>query len=156
MFEIVATATHKQKLKSFVTDTVSFISTALDNGRWSLTDPPIAEGPFLENGTLPLAQAALKEFNEQGESERLLTAIDQADDAKLQSHGLTGHQLLFKLNNVLLRANAFRANPVFSVLKRLIRAIDTLLKSILDGTLAGRALAELKDAAQDATEDDGA
>lgn len=141
------------RLRGFVQTTEKLVSTAIADGYWSLTDPPLRTKVRLAPEVLEDARAALEEFNRQGHVHDIMVAIDRTPFATLHAHGLSGDQLRFKLKNIEHRERRLRARPFFRPLKRLVHTIDTLLQSILEAVPAGGALRELKDAALDATED---
>jgi hypothetical protein len=154
MFEFDEHTSDTDRLQGFVLATEQLVSMALSNGYWALADSPIPTNVVLAPEAREAASSALQEFNEQKHVHELIVAIGQASNDTLESHGLTGEQLRFKLTNVQLREQRFRSRPFFRPLQRLIKAIDTLLDSILDSVPGGSALKELKDAALDATEGD--
>ena len=106
------------------------------------------------------AQSALEDVGER-EFARLAEAAGSiSDPSVLSAHGLGGTQLAFKLNTV--RYWADRANEMFRVglvgkwrdfIRRLLKAIDTLLDSILKALGVETAVKEVKDAISDAIKD---
>ena len=69
----------------------------------------------------------------------------------IQSHGLGGAQLDFKLRTVEFWADRVRHPNIGSRwIRRLLDAIDTLLDSILDAVGIGSSIKEIKDAIRDA------
>lgn len=63
----------------------------------------------------------------------------------IEEHGLAGQQLQYKLAVVEHRNGIFRSLGGVFGFRRVIEAIDTLLKSILDAAGVGGGLAEIKD-----------
>lgn len=76
------------------------------------------------------------------------------EDGVVEQHGLAGAQLDFKLATVRHWAGIFLSSALRPILRWLLKAIDTLLKSLLSATPVGTALEEMKDAISDAIDED--
>jgi hypothetical protein len=152
MFEFEENSTDRDLLLGFVLGVEKFVSTIIRKGHQGLL-PKGETGLHLHKELEPAAREALDEFTQQRRGD-VLVAIDRADEATLQSHGLTGKQLRFKLAIIRLRERLFCKLPKFRPFRSVIGAIDTLLDSIVDALGVGGALKELKDAVLDATEDE--
>lgn len=85
--------------------------------------------------------------------ERLAVAIGDASLGRLQEHGLSGRQLHFKLEVIRYLNEQYLAIGK-GILKKLLDAIDTLLKSIIKAAGLGDAAEELKDFIKDSIDDD--
>jgi len=153
MFGFNNYTTDQERLKAFVKAVDELLSTTIKSGSWELSEPSLKTKLRLDTEVLDAARAALDEFHQQQQIQKIVTSIDQASTSVLSSHGLNGAQLQFKLKNVEHRERRFRFRPLAGPLRRLVQAIDTLLDSILDALHIGKALKELKDGVFDATED---
>ena len=76
-------------------------------------------------------------------SQRVSEASEES--VPLRRHGLVGFQLEFKFAAIHFIANRFFESEEPSWLKRLLEAIDKLLKSLLQAIPGGEAIAEFKD-----------
>lgn len=130
MFEFTEESTDRDRLRAFVQAVDKFISSIILDGYRSTLNQPNQTGLHLNSDAVDQARAALREFHEQRHVMQLLIAIDESSDDQLQSHGLTGDQLQFKLANIRIRERRYLRFPRFRPLRRVIAAIDTLLDSI--------------------------
>jgi|25_taG_2_1085351.scaffolds.fasta_scaffold00676_7 hypothetical protein len=85
--------------------------------------------------------------------EGLYGNIGDINDVKLQQHGLVDQELRFKFSTIQLWSRRFLKYLDSITLKRLLRAIKTLLGSLLSATPLGSAISEYVDAIWDAVED---
>jgi len=92
-------------------------------------------------------QRALSEYMGSGELERLIRQVHGLTQAQLAHHGLTGAQLGIKREIVRLSEQRFAAQPSGRLFRRLLKAVDLLLDSILAAAGGSTALRELKEAA---------
>ena len=105
------------------------------------------QGLSFEERHLALYQDAMREYMDSGRFEILINNVREMDGEALVAGGLGGAQLLVKREAVRVTERRFLANPVRGLFRRLLQAVDVLLKSILDATGAGSALEELKEVA---------
>jgi hypothetical protein len=96
---------------------------------------------------LRLYADAVREYRDSGRFETLLEAVRDLSDDAIEAGGLGGAQLFLKRETVRVSERRFLARPFRGLFKRLLEAIDVLLKSIIGATGAGSALEELKDLA---------
>lgn len=99
MFEFDQNTTDQDRIRGFTKAVYRLLSATLSTGSWTF-DSRETTNVRLDRGVKEVAQAALREFNQQLHLDRLLVAIDQATDETLRSHGLSGDQLQFKLTNI--------------------------------------------------------
>ncbi|MBS0223702.1 MAG: hypothetical protein JSR91_23490 [Proteobacteria bacterium] len=85
--------------------------------------------------------------------EGLAVAISDASPERLREHGLSGRQLGFKLEVIRYLNEQYLASGK-GILRRLLDAIDTLLKSIIKAAGLGDAAEELKDFIKDSIDGD--
>jgi hypothetical protein len=85
--------------------------------------------------------------------ESLAVAISDARLDRVQEHGLSGQQLRFKLEVIRYLNQRYLAIGK-GILKKLLDAIDTLLKSIIKAAGLGDAAEELKDFIKDSIDDE--
>jgi hypothetical protein len=109
-----------------------------------------AERPIFVENLLTLMRGAWQEGR--GVFESIESGIRNADPARVREHGLEGQQLRFKLG-VLRYLNDRYQTIGKGVLRRLLDAIDTLLKSIISVLGGGEAAEELKDYIKDSIDD---
>ena len=81
-------------------------------------------------------------------------AVENISDNKLDSHGLTGEQLNGKLGVVDFFSQKFLKNKLRKFLIRLLKAIETLLKSILSALGVSGAIDEFKELLENAVKED--
>lgn len=65
-------------------------------------------------------------------------------------HGLFGHQLIWKIHNIKYWIEQFIRRKMWQLLDAFLAALNSLLKSILDGAPGGGAIIELKEAIENA------
>ena len=111
------------------------------------------QGLFVERLRIPMRNAWEDRNQIPLGFDALGDAVSGLNSDQVQSHGLAGHQLDFKLATVRHWAGRFHDDPDVGILRRLLDAIDNLLDSLLDAIGAGSALSELKDAIRDALDE---
>lgn len=79
--------------------------------------------------------------------------LSHFDSKALKRHGLTGRQLDFKLDVIDFMWNKFISIGLPKWAKRLLKAINNLLNSILSGIPAGSAISEMKNGVESALKD---
>ena len=71
--------------------------------------------------------------------------IEIAEDKFLELHGLTGNQLVWKLNVYNMIRSLFKKNPVKRLLSKLLQAIDGIIDSLSLVVPSVSALKEIKE-----------
>lgn len=79
--------------------------------------------------------------------------VENLEEETLRSHGLNGNELGFKFSTIQFWSGRFLELGSGLVLRRLLKAINTLLNSLLSATLIGTAISEFKDAVMDSVMD---
>ena len=77
--------------------------------------------------------------------DEVLAALKNIDESVLKHHGLTGRELTFKLKIVEYLWESFQSNFLGKVLKRLLKAMDNLLDSVLAALGLPNPIKEMKD-----------
>jgi hypothetical protein len=116
-----------------------------------VTDNQDPSGQFLfAEELLPELRAAWHEIYQ--EFQRIAEATHQISDAGIHEHGLYGAQLRFKLSVIRFLHRRYTDLGGRGPLRRLLGAINTLLKSILSAIGAGEGIKEIKDYIEHALE----
>lgn len=124
-------------LVDFVATTRNFLDEIVRTG----TD---YEGrPLFDDLLRELMRAAWAEARSQFEV--VMPRILQISSPLIEQHGLSGQQLKFKLATIERRNTIFTQRGGGFLFHRVLGAIDTLLKSILDAAGAGGAIEEIKE-----------
>lgn len=100
-------------------------------------------GPLFDERLLPPMRAAWEEARPR--FDYVAARAAEIGPGAIAEHGLAGRQLQYKLAVVEHRNGIFRSLGGVLGFRRVIEAIDTLLKSILDAAGVGGGLAEIKD-----------
>lgn len=124
-------ATSRYFLKRFLSDTIVFLR------RLALEENDV----FIAEMREPL-RLAWNDFEETFDIEFAFGRIDAISNADLESHGLYGNQLAFKLSTIDFWLAKFNLNKGW--LKKLLEAIDNLLESLLEAAGLKGAIKEIK------------
>ena len=127
------TGTDKERIESFLTNFRDFL------------DELIREKPnrfFVESLIIPM-QNAWKDTRPR--FDEVLARLKYADDSILKAHGLTSHELTFKLKIIEYLWECFQTGMIGKVLKRLLKALDILLDSVLAALGLPNPMKEIKD-----------
>ncbi len=96
------------------------------------------------------AGEAWRELNDLQVFQQVLARLRDMQPAQLQSRGLTGRQLLFKLRLVAWRVVRLANRVTDGMVRKALLAIDVPLKSVLEGVpVVGHAIVELKEALEE-------
>jgi hypothetical protein len=108
---------------------------------------------FLEE-IRPLIEEAWAEFESDFSLDESFERIEKLGPSDLRSHGLYGKQLDLKVRVIQLRNGLFQKLGGGKLFKGLIKAIDTLLESLIGATGIDGAVKEIKDILSDSVEED--
>lgn len=136
----------RQLLSDFVLQLRDFLEEIVHSNQ-----DPIGRPLFLEALLGPMREAWIEARDGPLFSD-ILAGIERIPDSVLNTHGLSGRQLAFKLT-VIRFFHARYLSLGKGILRKLIDIIDTLLKSILAAIGAGEGLAEIKDFIKDSLDD---
>ncbi|HEY5073758.1 MAG TPA: hypothetical protein VII34_03615 [Pyrinomonadaceae bacterium] len=108
---------------------------------------------FLEE-IRPLIEEAWTEFESDFNLDESFERIEKLEPSDLRSHGLYGKQLDLKVRVIQLRNGLFQKLGGGKLFKPLIKAIDTLLDSLMKATGIDGAIKEIKDILGDSVAED--
>jgi hypothetical protein len=138
----------KEKLETFLKDTYDLLKELVYEG----IDEE--KRPFFIEDLSNSIHAAWEEFEEDFKIEHAVAQIQQTDAKRLQASGLYGQQLDLKLSVVEIWKNRFLNRRIKKILLKLLDAIDTVLRSLIEAIGMGHALEEIKDILRNSIDED--
>jgi hypothetical protein len=134
----------RERIFGFVANVYHWLSACYNGESLSYGMQPAFPVIYVRGEFQPNAREAWREFSEHTPLSTFEAAIKRASDRDLESHGMVGSQLSYKLQVIeYIKEKAFHFS---GWKKKLLDAIDTFLDSILSALGVGEALKELKDA----------
>ncbi|HLI13374.1 MAG TPA: hypothetical protein VKY65_17410 [Alphaproteobacteria bacterium] len=135
----------RRALGAFVIAARDFLAELIETNR-----DPRGQSLFHEELLLEMRAAWAEAYPE---FERVARATRELGEAQIRDHGLYGAQLRFKLTVVRFLYGRYLQLGGIGPLRRVIDAIDTLLKSILGALGAGEGIKEIKEYIEYSLED---